>query len=178
MSGGFTGWFVLRPGERGVDGKQTFAAYCWECFAYKPAYSYQMIKAAKVIRILARNNKMSAMADILPENERQVRPLTRLAGKDLIPAWNEVLELAGGRPVTAELVRAVVEKYLNPGSKVSKAGAKLRKLAKVWDEFCAELGEDLNALGLVSAAEGLVGRWPGILAAEKRRLGSNQGACI
>ncbi|MEM5838778.1 hypothetical protein AAHH59_10810, partial [Pediococcus acidilactici] len=52
---------------------RTFEEYCRERFGFRRSHSYQMIDAANVVE-----NLSAIGGQLLPTNERQVRPLTRL----------------------------------------------------------------------------------------------------
>jgi polyhydroxyalkanoate synthesis regulator phasin len=49
-----------------------------------------------------------------PEHERQVRPLVGLTAEQAQKAWDRAIEKAGGRKITARLVKAAVQKLQPP----------------------------------------------------------------
>jgi hypothetical protein len=50
-----------------------------------------------------------------PEHERQVRPLVGLTAEQAQKAWDRAIEKAGGRKITARLVKAAVQELHPPG---------------------------------------------------------------
>jgi len=104
---------------------KTFEQYCKETWDLSRGYAYQQIGAYETVTYL--ESKMSAMADIpdetkmsamadtdqpkiLPINERQTRPLTKLSPEDQIRAWERVLdELNAGAKLTASLIQKAVK---------------------------------------------------------------------
>jgi DNA-binding NarL/FixJ family response regulator len=83
----------------------TFDQYCQKRWGLGRQYAYRMIDGAAVIEDL------SPIGDsMLPANEAQVRPLTRLKDpEERRTVWREVLAAAPETPVTAALVRRVVQ---------------------------------------------------------------------
>lgn len=83
----------------------TFEDYCDKRWGFKRAHAYRYIDSATLIEDL------SPMGDILPTNERQCRPLTKLPDCDRQTAWQTVVERAGAEqePITAKLVQDVVD---------------------------------------------------------------------
>lgn len=93
----------------------TFEQYCARRFALRRRHAYRLIQAAKIVQ----NLRMCPIGHI-PANEAQARPLARLdSPAEQIAAWAEVVELARGRGVTAEQVRAVVERRALVGERRS-----------------------------------------------------------
>ena len=64
---------------------KTFEDYCIEKWSFKRTHVYQLIEASSVII------NLSAMANILPQSERQTRPLTGLEKDVQIAVWNDVV---------------------------------------------------------------------------------------
>jgi hypothetical protein len=82
---------------------KTFAEYCSDRWQLGRAYAYQAMAAAEVTR------NLSAIADILPTNEAQARPLAKLSAEQQVPAWDRAVEIAGGNQPTAAQVAEAVE---------------------------------------------------------------------
>lgn len=84
----------------------TFEAYCLDRFGYNRRHPYLLIEAAKVV------DNIEAQCDpldrILPTNERQVRPLTKLNKKQQIIAWKKAVVEAGDRVPSGRIVRNIV----------------------------------------------------------------------
>jgi hypothetical protein len=99
----------------------TFEEYCARRWELSRPRAYELCAASEVVEDL------SAVADIrlLPENERQTRPLTRL--KDPAQwrrAWQSAVKLAAAekRPVTARDTEEAVQR-LNGNGRIDSAGA-------------------------------------------------------
>lgn len=87
----------------------TFEDYCQERWGLSRAYAYRLVGAADVL------DNLSPMGDILPENERQIRPLTRLEPEQQREAWSKAVETAPEGKVTAKHVETVVGEMLAQG---------------------------------------------------------------
>ena len=85
----------------------TFEDYCREKWGMSRQKAHQMIGASNVI------NGLSTMVDILPQSERQARPLTSLEPEAQREAWKEVVHQAEqtGQPITAAKVQDVVSTF-------------------------------------------------------------------
>lgn len=93
----------------------TFEDYLEKRWGFGRSQGYQLIKATEVVDSLV--NSLSAVADklsILPENERQARPLAELEPNERIEAWRTAVESAGGNQPTSEQVEAAVDRFLGP----------------------------------------------------------------
>lgn len=114
----------------------TFEDYCRERFEIARRTAYQYIDAQKVLDVLCANG---AQNEILPLNERQVRPLTRLEPDAQAQAWEEVVKSAPGGHVTAKHVDEVVSGLI--GAEIKKKAEKIKeKVAPVVSsEFTAAL---------------------------------------
>jgi hypothetical protein len=107
----------------------TFEDYCREIWDLGRPRAYQLIDSYTVIQNLSpMGDKMSTMVDknqpafdILPENERQARPLTILTPDQQIAAWQMVIAAANeqGGKITADLVQRCINTLLH--KKVSGA---------------------------------------------------------
>lgn len=86
---------------------RTFEEYCGERWGMGRRYTNQIIAAAEVV------TNLGAMAPILPQTERQTRPLATLAPDLQREAWNEVVQKseATGQPITATAVKTVADTY-------------------------------------------------------------------
>lgn len=86
----------------------TFEAYCRKRWGMSRPRAYQMIEAAGVV------GQLSTNVDILPANEAQARPLTRLLPEQQAPAWQRAVETAPNGKVTAAHVQRIVEEEFAP----------------------------------------------------------------
>jgi len=95
------------------DTHRTFEDYCKERFGYHRCRSYQLIDAADVLENLStigrQINPGTTSAQILPTNERQVRPLTKLEPAQQVLAWQQAVQLAGGKTPSGRIVKSIVE---------------------------------------------------------------------
>ncbi len=90
----------------------TFEDYCRDRWGISRPRAYQYIESSDL------NDNLSTMVDILPVNERQCRPLTKLEPEKQRQAWAEVLDAAeekdGVKQITSKLVSDVVKKIKEP----------------------------------------------------------------
>ena len=122
--------YTIQKGKLYRDEYETWEEYLADRWGIARSTSYALIEAVKVMETLSSNGRQK----ILPENERQVRPLTRLkTSDDRIKAWELACERAKGKAVTGEIVEKVVKEMRgtgesNSGSTWEKAAVKrLRK---------------------------------------------------
>lgn len=118
------------------ESHKTFETYCKDLWDMARGTAYRYIAAAEVVENVSKL-ETNEVIDILPVNEAQVRPLTKLKPEQQVAVWRSVVDYAGTeRKVTASLVNKAVKGYL--GEKVVKAirtaKAKVR-LSPVSPEF-------------------------------------------
>lgn len=110
-----------------------FEDYCRERFEIARRTAYQYIDAKEVMD----NVRNCAQIELLPMNEAQVRPLTRLEPDAQVEAWKEVVKSApfdGG--ITAKHVSEVVTKLIGAEIKKKAEGIKAKtKIDVVSKEF-------------------------------------------
>jgi len=96
---------------------KTFEDYCVEKWAFKRTHVYQLIEASAVI------SNLSAMANILPQSERQVRPLTSLEPEIQKEVWKEVVKQSEEtrEPITAIKVHKIAEHWKPLNQEVKEA---------------------------------------------------------
>ena len=82
----------------------TFEDYCRQRWDLSRPYAYQLIEASQVV------NRVSAIADIVPVNESQARPLTRLPPAQQVEVWQEIVETAPSSGITAKHVQQTVKR--------------------------------------------------------------------
>ena len=91
----------IRDGRLYRGTHDTFETYCRERWGMARQRAYQLIDAAQVVR------NVSTVVDIVPANERQARPLTRLPDPaQQREVWREVV--AEGQPITTARVEQKV----------------------------------------------------------------------
>lgn len=82
----------------------TFEDYCRQRWDLSRPYAYQLIEASQVVE------RVSAMADIVPVNEAQARPLAKLPPEQQPEVWREVVDTAPAGKVTAKHVQETVKR--------------------------------------------------------------------
>lgn len=87
---------------------RTFNQYCQERWQIGSGRARQLIAASE-----AASNIQSATV-VTPTNERQVRPLMRLAPEQQVEVWRQACGIASGRPVTANHVVAAAHQLYPP----------------------------------------------------------------
>ncbi|MHB1183361.1 MAG: hypothetical protein ACYC4A_01495 [Desulfobulbia bacterium] len=101
------------------ESHKTFEMYCKDLWDMARGTAYRHIAAAEVVENVSKLETKDG-PDLLPVNEAQVRPLTRLKPDQQAAVWRLVLDNAGPEgKVTASLVNRAVKGYL--GEKVVKA---------------------------------------------------------
>lgn len=98
-----------------------FEEYCRKRWDMHRAYAYRLIGAAEIC------TKLSPMGDIpLPENERQIRPLTGLPEKTAEEAWKRACEKAGSPgKITGAMVQEAVKEVVRNRSQTKKIPLKM-----------------------------------------------------
>ena len=93
---------------------KTFEEYCIARFGYHRRHSYQLIDAAAVVENLCANSAQkdgeTSRGQILPTNEYQVRPLTKLEPVEQVTAWQQAVEEVGGKVPSGRIVKGIVER--------------------------------------------------------------------
>lgn len=87
---------------------RTFGAYCQERWGMSKPQATRLIQAADVM------DRLVPMGTILPENERQARPLAQLPADQQPDAWRVAVETAPNGKPTAAHVASVVEMFRAP----------------------------------------------------------------
>ncbi|MCC5640582.1 hypothetical protein LC593_33080 [Nostoc sp. CHAB 5844] len=103
---------------------KTFEEYCKDRFGFERRHPYRLIEAAEVVENLQKmcpnwtqnNHESSTEKDqsnfvtVLPTNEGQVRPLTKLEPHQQQEVWQRAVEQAGGKVPTGKIVKDVVDR--------------------------------------------------------------------
>lgn len=90
---------------------ERFEDYCQERWGFTHQHALNFVRATET------RSNLETIVSVLPANEAQCRPLTKLAPGDQQSAWQEVIERAAEeseneRPaITAKLVQEVVREY-------------------------------------------------------------------
>ncbi len=89
----------------------TFEEYCRERFAFGRRRPYLLIDAVAIVDNLSEKcDPMDHISGILPTNERQVRPLTKLEPEEQVEAWQQAVEANEGKVPPARLVKDAVQR--------------------------------------------------------------------
>src|ERR1043166_1869785 len=83
-------------------GYRNFAQYCEARWGWAKSTAYQQLAAAKFVE------KVRLGGLPLPPGEKFVRPLPRPPADEHLAAWNEVIETAQERGLTATVVKQIV----------------------------------------------------------------------
>jgi hypothetical protein len=94
---------AIRDGKLYRADYGTFEEYCQRRWGVSRPYAYQLMDASVVVE------NVSAIADIIPINEAQARPLTRLDPEAQRQVWREVVDTAPARGITAAHVSKTVK---------------------------------------------------------------------
>ncbi|MCC5617385.1 hypothetical protein LC605_20295 [Nostoc sp. CHAB 5836] len=89
---------------------KTFEEYCHDRFGYSRRQPYLLMDAAIVFDNLL--EKCDPLDQVLPTNERQVRPMTKLEPQQQQQVWLRAVELAGGKVPTGRIVKDVVQRIM------------------------------------------------------------------
>jgi propanediol dehydratase large subunit len=88
-----------------------FEAYCIKKWCYSQSYANRLIAAHDCYELLKK--ELSSSGEVLPINEYQLRALSGLTDNKWVKTWKQVLANAAGKPVTGEMVEAVVNNMLS-----------------------------------------------------------------
>ncbi|MBE9053533.1 hypothetical protein IQ243_24635 [Nostocales cyanobacterium LEGE 11386] len=99
---------------------KTFEEYCRDRFGHSRQQSNYLIAAAEVYenlttigcQILSEADLTTNRSQILPTNERQVRPLTKLEPQQQQEVWQAAVEEAGGKVPSGRVVKNVVQRIM------------------------------------------------------------------
>ncbi|MBW4557129.1 MAG: hypothetical protein KME59_14510 [Trichormus sp. ATA11-4-KO1] len=99
---------------------RTFEDYCRDRFGHSRQQSNYLIAAAEVYENLTtigcqnvvREDLTTNRSQILPTNERQVRPLTKLEPQQQQEVWQQAVEEAGGKVPSGRVVKDVVQRIM------------------------------------------------------------------
>lgn len=89
---------------------KTFEDYCRDRFGHSRRQSYLLMDAAVVFDNLI--EKCDPLDHILPTNERQVRPMTKLEPHQQQEVWVKAVEQSGGKVPPARIVKNVVQQIM------------------------------------------------------------------
>jgi signal recognition particle GTPase len=105
----------------------TFETYCRDRFGFTRANATYLITGASVVDNL---KKMSTNGlQILPTNERQTRPLTKLEPNEQRQVWQQAVEQADGKVPSGRIVKGIVDRLKE------KPLVKARDFCTVGDAF-------------------------------------------
>jgi hypothetical protein len=96
----------------------TFEKYCKELFDIAKSRARELINATDVVQNLRHGGGFNDDHPLLPLNERQARPLTKLRPEQQVAVWKAAVESAPQGKVTSSHINKVVKSYL--GEKAEK----------------------------------------------------------
>jgi site-specific DNA-methyltransferase (adenine-specific) len=115
---------------------QTFKKYCEEKWAFKESRVYELISASVVVD----NIQNSAMAEFLPQNEKQARPLTQLEPELQSEAWQAVIG-QHGEHITALKVKEIADQFKEVNNELRQAKAEPMFTANTPEELIRKAKE-------------------------------------
>lgn len=93
---------------------KTFEEYCNERWSMSKRHIDRMIGASQVI------SNLGPQGPILPKNEKEARPLTKLEPEVQIEAWSEVVA-QHGQDITAPKVQAIADQFSEVNGQIKQA---------------------------------------------------------
>jgi site-specific DNA-methyltransferase (adenine-specific) len=120
---------------------RTFEEYCDVKWEIGKAYAFRLIGAAEVI------SNLSPRGDILPQNEKEARPLTSLEPEIQQQAWSAVVEQHGS-DITAPKVREVVSDFIQVNNEIKQAKKEPMFAANTPEELLQKAKEIARAKAL------------------------------
>ena len=130
MKDAFMSPFVIGTSLKGIRDEKlfkeefkSFKDYCEKRWNIKYNRADQLIRASDALENLEGS-------EILPANERQIRPLLELGGPLQKQTWDEIVDKSGGKNITGELVKKIVDKIVNKDKPAPKKKAALKQEIK------------------------------------------------
>ena len=103
-----------------ADHHAGFGQWVKDEFGWSPSYAQRTIDAAHAMQLLLPIGKSKNLP--LPSTESQCRPLASLPAEDVPVVWERICEASEhtGKPITAAVVKAVVDQLSPPDKKPAK----------------------------------------------------------
>lgn len=103
-----------------ADHHAGFGQWVKDEFGWTHQQANNLVRAAATMRLL--ETTVSSKSLPLPSTESQCRPLASLPAEDVPVVWERICEAsdASGKPITAAVVKAVVDELLPPEKKSGK----------------------------------------------------------
>lgn len=103
-----------------ADHHAGFGQWVKDQFGWSSSQSHQLMKAAATMRLLSATAETKSLP--LPSTESQCRPLASLPAEDIPVVWERICEASEqtGKPITAAVVKAVVDELSPPEKKAAK----------------------------------------------------------
>lgn len=132
---------------------KTFEEYLQRAMGMSRPYAYNLIESAKLMRELRGAAELDKAS--LPKNEAQARELIRVEPGKRAEIWKKVVDVAGGKPFTAKLIREVARSERSSAVDIS-GGAELAigKIKRLRELFANTRVAD-DALQLIEQLEAL-----------------------
>jgi hypothetical protein len=96
---------AIRDGKLYRSEFQTFAEYCRKRWDISRVHAHRLLKAAEITQTV-----LLPMGNILPENERQIRPLISLPEDQIRAVWKRAIKEAGPSKPTASLISRIAQR--------------------------------------------------------------------
>lgn len=96
---------IVKEGKLYRTKFRTFEEYCEHRWQVTKLHAYRLINAAQTVSILEENPGI----EVLPQKERQVRPLNKLHKDERAEAWQQALDETDGKPTSRD-VQSVVDR--------------------------------------------------------------------
>ena len=103
-----------------ADHHAGFGQWVRDEFGWSTSQADRLMKAAATMRLLSPVGETKNIP--LPDSERQCRPLASLSAEDVPVVWERICEASEqtGKPITAAVVKAVVDQLSPPQKKAVK----------------------------------------------------------
>ena len=149
---------------------ETFDDYCRQKWQYRRDYVDRISSAALV------TTRLLTICQQKPQHESQVRPLVGLTPEQAQEAWDRAIEDAGGRKITARLVKAAVKELqlggkpapVDPKPRVNKAEQR-RLIDDAIGQLLALLSQRASYDTLTAKVEELYGHIQPLIATNSNR---------
>ena len=127
-------------------GYKTFDAYAQARWGLARSRAYQLIDAADVV------DDLSTVVDILPESERQTRPLVPLEPDERREVWQEAVESSEGQQPSAARVQEIAARVLANLPEEARAAVLAEAKASIEAKAATAQRDDAQAYGRAAYA--------------------------
>src|SRR5208337_4665059 len=114
---------------------RTFDDYLRERWGFVARHGYRIMQAARVVHNLTDATHGSDRAAIVPTNERQVRPITKLPPEDQRAIWADAVQSSNGDGITYAHVEDAKQRHESQKAEPQPAKARLTKKQRLIDAW-------------------------------------------